>query len=342
MAGYIGTQAVSVNTTSATISDDLSVGDDATITGDLDVDGTTNLDVVDIDGAVNIAAATTIATNNKIQFRDAAIHISSPADGDLAIAADDEIDITSTLIDVNGNLDVSGTTVTAGNLSVGSGTPAYVLDVEGATSGDWLAHLYNSHATNGYGLKVKAGDNQDVTSFRVSNQDNSLTFLNVYGNGVVSMLKQPGFSATVNATQSNLAVDAAVRVKFAVVTFDNNSNFTVSTGDGQGGDGSNVTAVFTAPVGGKYQLNLMLRLANLDAASAYYIVSIHTTLRLYRFIWDPDFGQDTDYWASSLAVLADMDINDTAFVSVVQHSGTAQTDVEQYSDYTRFSGYLVA
>ena len=55
MAGYIGTQAVSVNTTSATISDDLAVGDDATIAGDLDVDGTTNLDVVDIDGAVNMA-----------------------------------------------------------------------------------------------------------------------------------------------------------------------------------------------------------------------------------------------------------------------------------------------
>jgi len=35
MAGYIGTQAVSVNTTSATISDDLAVGDDALITGTL-------------------------------------------------------------------------------------------------------------------------------------------------------------------------------------------------------------------------------------------------------------------------------------------------------------------
>jgi len=60
MAGYIGTQAVSVNTTSATISDDLAVGDDATITGDLDVDGTTNLDVVDIDGAVDMASTLTV------------------------------------------------------------------------------------------------------------------------------------------------------------------------------------------------------------------------------------------------------------------------------------------
>jgi hypothetical protein len=49
-----------------------------------------------------------------VQFRDSAINIGSPADGDLAIAADDEIDITSTLIDVNGNLDVSGTALITG------------------------------------------------------------------------------------------------------------------------------------------------------------------------------------------------------------------------------------
>jgi hypothetical protein len=50
----------------------------------------------------------------KIQFRDSAIHISSTADGDLAIAADDEIDITSTLIDINGNVEISGTATTTG------------------------------------------------------------------------------------------------------------------------------------------------------------------------------------------------------------------------------------
>ena len=87
---------------------------DLDISGTIDVDGTTNLDIVDIDGAVNIAAATTIATNNKIIFRDAAIHISSTADGDLSIAADDEIDLTSTLIDINGNVEISGTATTTG------------------------------------------------------------------------------------------------------------------------------------------------------------------------------------------------------------------------------------
>ena len=83
MAGYIGSKAVSVNTTSATISDDLTVGDDATIAGTLgvtgvltatsldisgaiDVDGTSNLDVIDVDGAANFAADVTFAAGADI------------------------------------------------------------------------------------------------------------------------------------------------------------------------------------------------------------------------------------------------------------------------------------
>ena len=39
------------------------IGTALDISGDVDIDGTTNLDIVDIDGAVNIAAATTIAAS---------------------------------------------------------------------------------------------------------------------------------------------------------------------------------------------------------------------------------------------------------------------------------------
>jgi len=67
-----------------------------------------------ISGTLAQADAITMATNKKIIFRDAAIHISSTADGDLSIAADDEIDITSTLIDINGNVDISGTALITG------------------------------------------------------------------------------------------------------------------------------------------------------------------------------------------------------------------------------------
>ena len=53
-------------------------------------------------------------TDMQLQFRDSAINIRSDADGDLDINADDELELNSTLIDVNGNLDVSGTLTQAG------------------------------------------------------------------------------------------------------------------------------------------------------------------------------------------------------------------------------------
>jgi len=53
MAGYIGTQAVSVNTTSATISDDLTVGDDLTVTDDAAIGGT-----LAVTGVLTTTAAT--------------------------------------------------------------------------------------------------------------------------------------------------------------------------------------------------------------------------------------------------------------------------------------------
>ena len=88
------------------------------INGNVDISGTANLDVVDIDGAVNIAAATTVATDNKIQFRDTGIFLNSSADGQLDIVADTEIQIASTTIDINGAVDVSGNLSVGGDLDV--------------------------------------------------------------------------------------------------------------------------------------------------------------------------------------------------------------------------------
>ena len=50
----------------------------------------------------------------QLQFRDSAINIRSDADGDLDINADDEIELNSTLIDINGNVEISGTATTTG------------------------------------------------------------------------------------------------------------------------------------------------------------------------------------------------------------------------------------
>jgi len=141
------------------VGDDLVVGDDLGVSGDIDlegsidVNGTANLDIVDIDGAVNMAttalvtgvltttaatvfnggfasnADSTMGTNKKIQFRDAAIHISSSADGQLDLVADTEIQIAATTIDINGAINASGEIIAAS------------LDISGAIDVDGVANL---------------------------------------------------------------------------------------------------------------------------------------------------------------------------------------------------------
>ena len=113
MAGYIGTQAVSVNTTSATISDDLAVGDDLTVTDDAAIGGTL--------GVTGIATFT-----DDIIIGDGKT-IGSASDVDaITIAANGQVTLTQTLIgtalDISGNIDVDGIT----NLDV--------VDIDGAVN----------------------------------------------------------------------------------------------------------------------------------------------------------------------------------------------------------------
>jgi len=57
-----------------------------------------------------------LTTTEKLQFRDTAIYINSSADGQLDLVADTEIQIAATTIDINGNVDVSGTLTVGGAL----------------------------------------------------------------------------------------------------------------------------------------------------------------------------------------------------------------------------------
>ena len=50
-----------------------------------------------------------VASTEKIQFRDTAIYINSSTDGQLDLVADTEIQIAATTVDINGNVDISGT-----------------------------------------------------------------------------------------------------------------------------------------------------------------------------------------------------------------------------------------
>ncbi len=55
-----------------------------------------------------------VASTEKLQFRDTAIYIHSSADGQLDLVADTEIQIAATTVDINGNVDISGTLTIGG------------------------------------------------------------------------------------------------------------------------------------------------------------------------------------------------------------------------------------
>tara|TARA_R100001082_G_C4321920_1_gene141510 strand:- start:56 stop:910 length:855 start_codon:yes stop_codon:yes gene_type:complete len=143
--------------------------------------------------------------------------------------------------------------------------------------------------------------------------------------GYVTMPSQPAFRVKPSTNQSNFAIDGWVDVAFGNEAFDVGDNFASST--------------FTAPVTGKYQLNLQLRLNNVDSAANFYQARINTSNQIFYTTIDPDFGQDAAYWTFILSIFTDMDASDTATVGIFQSLGTSQTDV---SNDSHFSGYLVA
>ena len=100
------------NTGNLTFPADVTVGDDLVLGTDAAVlkfgaDSEVTLTHVADDGLL-------LNTDMQLQFRDSAINIRSDDDGDLDINADDEIELNSTLIDINGNVEISGTATTTG------------------------------------------------------------------------------------------------------------------------------------------------------------------------------------------------------------------------------------
>jgi cytoskeletal protein CcmA (bactofilin family) len=121
---------------------------------DVDLTGTTTLVNLDVSGTALVTgvltttaatvfnggfasnADSTLGTDKKVQFRDAAIYINSSVDGQLDIVADTEIQIAATTVDLNGALDVSGTLGVTGVLTATSLDISGDIDVDGTTNLD--------------------------------------------------------------------------------------------------------------------------------------------------------------------------------------------------------------
>ena len=173
-----------------------------------------------------------LTTTEKLQFRDTAIYINSSTDGQLDLVADTEIQIAATTIDVNGNLDVSGTIVSGGTLtattSIGIGSAvlseAELETLDGITAGTAAASK-----------AVVLDANKDIATVR-----------NVTSNGTVQFGSLSDGSITITAfvDEDDMSSNSATLVptQQSVKAFVEGSAQTM--GDGfvlEDGDGTEVT-----------------------------------------------------------------------------------------------------
>ena len=201
---------------------------------------------------------------------------------------------------------------------------------DGEMDNDYALRIANAEATDGrsYGLRIDAGSTSDE-AFIVKDHDSSNTLIKIDGYGHITKPKQPAFLAVPASTVTNFSKDGNNTIAFGTEIFDQNGDF--------------ATPNFTAPVTGRYQLNLMVYLYQIQNDAQYYFTQIVTSNRTYMNIIDPEGWAEANYHMFQISILADMDASDTAYGNVYQAGGTnTSTDVIHDSNGTYFSGYLVA
>ena len=215
--------------------------------------------------------------------------------------------------------------VLIGNTSDGDTTG---LSVNKAGGGNFIAHFRNTTVGTPYGVKISApsGDTSGYPLLYIGDHA-SEEYFKVQNNGIVTKPLQPAFQVTKNATQSDIAEGANVTVTFETEVFDQNANFASNT--------------FTAPVTGKYQFNVYLRIDNFPHDCLYVFVGLITSNRTIHIgiLGDEIFGSaNGDYTPISASVITDMDGGDTAYVQYSQNGGASIADI---IDDSHFSGFLV-
>lgn len=214
---------------------------------------------------------------------------------------------------------------TNNRVGIGTASPADVpLSVfsGGAGTNGQLKLGYDATAYWQIGRLDPAGTGSGNFQFK---PNGGTSVLDVDTSGHVTMPNQSAFSAKRNATLVNAANNSYI--SFVTEAFDQNGDFSGDT--------------FTAPVSGRYQLNFITRIDQIDRDSNWVRFTLETSNQTVDAnILDPGvFAYDPAYWNFTIAYLADMDASDTAKVKFQFDGGSQIADI---STHSYFSGYLVA
>jgi hypothetical protein len=291
----------------------------------------------------------TLNSTNKLMFNDASQYIQGASATVLDIAATDEIELTATLLDVNANLDVSGTSLlptlgvtTAKDL--GSGIHVRTADSGGSVQ-NYADELVIEGGAAGTGMTILCHNDQSGSIMFGDQNDNDVGFIQYsHGSdymrfitngtehmridsvGAVTLPKQPCFLVTKSGHQANVPHNATTTITFDTERIDINADFSSNT--------------FTAPVTGSYQFNFTVTWGAWDADFGYnYTMLVASNRTVYAHLGSGNQVDADGYFNSGGACVVDMDANDTCILKVnFSNDGAAQSTASQ-SSY--FSGFLI-
>ena len=222
-------------------------------------------------------------------------------------------------------------TVTAPDGSVGSSqiSSADLVLPKTVTIGSAVAEdtklVFDGNAQD---FHIGLDDSADSLTIGLGSTLGTTSHMVINATGAINKPLQPAFLVKPASTQSNVAVNATTTIIFGTEIFDQNGDFASNT--------------FTAPVTGRYQMNVNLMTQQVNTSYSYLDIQLVTSNRTYLYSITPDHFIDTANCAlhHSMSVLVDMDASDTANVKIdIPNTGSAQLDAHEYST---FSGYLVA
>jgi hypothetical protein len=273
-----------------------------------------------------------IPSGNILNVRGGAnIHTSGASDT-VTISLDNDVDIP-------GDLTVEGDTNLDGEVTISGFT-------EGVVQSDNSGVLSSSKGTNGQiliGSTAGAPAWANITStggtVTITNNANSINLEAEGGGGGTScafFLYQP---SAVQVPNSGSAFYQGLGAARALTTkFDAGSNVT-------NGDGAGTPAIFTAPIGGKYYLNMSVVYSNTPSSSSNYLQTrISTTGGDYNYIPATYTSAFSDFQhTNTFSICADMNTGDTATFEIqIPTSTPGYTLGGSGSPFTTWiSGFLI-
>ena len=214
----------------------------------VDADGggnsTTHVSVKDGDNGTTFALtlatdAVMITSTNRLEFGDDGTYINQSGDGILNITSDTELELNATAIDINGAVDISGNTTTAGDIIIDADDKALVLGA------DQDASIFSDSAgtisfVRGQDYSPAAGDTEGWIKMGIG--DSSETYFNIYGGeggaGSLNLVADGGddnadYWKITADTSGNYTVDSYSTGSYVThLKLDANSRISLSNNDG--------------------------------------------------------------------------------------------------------------